>query len=92
MENDFEEQLKKELQSQGALEEETRGLMESLNKISKFSKIERSQAFKNSFLESLSKPRTHNLTAEALGVSRGIAVPRKKEMKRKEIFFLTPRI
>jgi len=55
MKNDFEEQLKKELQSQGVLEEEARELMEALNKISKLSKTERSYAFKRSFLENLSK-------------------------------------
>ena len=55
MKNDFEEQLKKELQSQSVLEEEARELMEALNKISKLSKTERSYAFKRSFLDSLSE-------------------------------------
>lgn len=53
MKNDFEEQLINELQSQGALEEEARSLAQVFSKVSKASGIERSSAFKKSFLDKL---------------------------------------
>lgn len=53
MKNDFEEQLISELKDQGAFGEEARDLMGIFNKVSKVSEIERSHAFKKSFLDNL---------------------------------------
>lgn len=57
--NEFEKQLEIELLEQGASGEELLGLVEFKNRITKFSDVRRSEAFKKSFLQKLEQKENH---------------------------------